>query len=408
MTVKQASSPRTRFAPYRFAYGATAVTYVALQAFTTLPSPLYGLYAVRDHLSSLMITLIYAAYAVGVAASLVLAGHLSDTLGRKPILFAALMTNCVSATVFVLAPSLPGLVLARVISGLAVGVTASTATAYLGELFAAHRPIEQIDRARLLAAAASVGGLGAGALLGGVVAQTAGHPLVAPYLVMIALLIACAVALVPAPETRRAARPRAPYRPQRLAVPAHARSRFAAALAGVAAVFSLFGLFVGLAATLLRETLHRSSPVLSGAVLFVVFGVGALATVTASRMGRRAVVPVSGTLMLAGTALLVLSAWLPHPGLTVFVISAAVIGAGGAGLFTTSLTVATALAPRDHVAGTVATFFLAGYGSLSLPVIGIGIALRYLSVRVTLFGFAILVAIAVVAALPGLFRTAER
>ena len=66
-----------------------------------------------------------------------------------------------------------------------------------------------------------------------------------------------------------------------------------------------------------------------------------------------------------------------------------------------------ALAPKDHVAGTVAPFFLAGYGSLSLPVIGIGIALQYLSVRVTLLGFAVLVGIAVVAALPALHRTVE-
>jgi len=353
-----------------------------------------------------VITLVYAVYAVGVVVSLVLAGHLSDAVGRRPMLFAALATNAVSALVFMLAPSLPGLVTARVICGLAVGVTASTATAYLTELFAAHRPPDQVRRVQLLASSTSIGGLGVGGLLGGVVAQTSGHPLVAPYLVVLVLFTACAAALLLAPETREFQRPRPPYRPQRLALPEHAPSRFAAALAGVGSVFALFGLFVGLAATLLHETMHRSSLVLSGTVLFVVFGVGVLGAAGAARLSQRSVVPVAGPVVLTGTALLVVSAWLPQPSLAVFLVSAALIGAGGSALFNASLAVATTLAPRAHVAGTVATFFLAGYGSLSLPVIGIGVALEHLSVRVTLLRFAVLVAAAVASALRGLARSA--
>ena len=158
MAVQSILLPTVTSARHRFAYWTTAVSYIAMQAFSTLPSPLYGLYAERDHLSPLTITLVYAAYAAGVVVSLIFAGHLSDTLGRKPVLLAAIATNCVSAAVFALAPSLPGLFLARVICGLAVGVTASTATAYLTELFAAHRPPEQIRRVQLLCTAASVGG----------------------------------------------------------------------------------------------------------------------------------------------------------------------------------------------------------------------------------------------------------
>lgn len=56
-----------------------------------MPSPLYGLYAEQDGFSSLTITLIYAAYALGVVASLVLAGHLSDVHGRRPVLSNAVL-----------------------------------------------------------------------------------------------------------------------------------------------------------------------------------------------------------------------------------------------------------------------------------------------------------------------------
>ena len=70
MAVQSILLPTVTSARHRFAYWTTAVSYVAMQAFSTLPSPLYGLYAERDHLSPLTITLVYAAYAAGVVVSL--------------------------------------------------------------------------------------------------------------------------------------------------------------------------------------------------------------------------------------------------------------------------------------------------------------------------------------------------
>jgi hypothetical protein len=56
---------------------AVAFSFLVVAAFSTAPSPLYGLFAHRDHLSSLAITFAYAVYAVGVVVSLVLVGHLA-------------------------------------------------------------------------------------------------------------------------------------------------------------------------------------------------------------------------------------------------------------------------------------------------------------------------------------------
>jgi len=103
---------------------------LVLLAFSTAPSPLYVLYAHRDHFSSLVITLIYAAYALGVICSLVFVSHLSDLHGRRPHLLAAVAIAVVSAALFIAWPSLPGLFVARILSGISVGLTVSTATAY--------------------------------------------------------------------------------------------------------------------------------------------------------------------------------------------------------------------------------------------------------------------------------------
>jgi hypothetical protein len=59
-------------------FWAVALTFLTLAAFTTVPSPLYALYQARDGFSEFMLTVIFAAYAVGVVGALALAGHLSD------------------------------------------------------------------------------------------------------------------------------------------------------------------------------------------------------------------------------------------------------------------------------------------------------------------------------------------
>jgi MFS family permease len=125
-----------------------AITLLTLAAFTTVSSPLYGFYQARDGFSEFMLTVIYAAYAVGVVGALALAGHLCDWYGRKLLLIPAAAFTVASAIVFVTWTSVPGLLLARVLSGVSIGRTQSTATAYLAVLHARHRPEAAGTRAR--------------------------------------------------------------------------------------------------------------------------------------------------------------------------------------------------------------------------------------------------------------------
>jgi MFS family permease len=143
-------------------FWAVAFTFLALGPFTTVPSPLYGLYQVREGLSEFEVTVIYAAYAIGVIGALALAGHLSDWYGRKRLLIPAAVVAIASAIVFLTWNGLAGLLIARVLSGIAFGVSSSTATAYLAELDARHRPEASGTRAELTATSVNMGGLGVG------------------------------------------------------------------------------------------------------------------------------------------------------------------------------------------------------------------------------------------------------
>ena len=162
---------------YELGFWGVAFAFTALMAFTTAPTPLWSLFAHRDGFSSLTITVAFAAYAVAVAISLVLAGHLSDTYGRRRLLAPALALNVVAGLVFVAWPALPGLLVARVLSGLGVGAATATATVWLAELEAARRPGVGSHRAQIVSTAANLGGLGLGGLIAGVLAQWVGHAL---------------------------------------------------------------------------------------------------------------------------------------------------------------------------------------------------------------------------------------
>ena len=133
-----------------------------------------------------MITVVYAVYAVGVIGSLFLGGHLSDWIGRRHIFVPALLANVVSAIVFILAPGLAGLIVARIVSGISVGLTTATATSYLAELHSRARPHSGGRRAEVVATASNLGGIGFGPLAAGLLAQFAPAPLRLPYAIFAA------------------------------------------------------------------------------------------------------------------------------------------------------------------------------------------------------------------------------
>ena len=101
---------------------------------TTLPTPLYPIYQHELGFSGLTITVIFAMYAAGVIAALILFGNLSDQIGRKRTLLPGLAAAAASAVVFLLAHGLAPLLLARFLSGVSAGIFTGTATATLMDL----------------------------------------------------------------------------------------------------------------------------------------------------------------------------------------------------------------------------------------------------------------------------------
>jgi MFS family permease len=402
-TAPTASRPVSAAGHSGFGFWVVALAFTTAMAFTTVPTPLWSLYARRDRFSSLTVTIVFAAYALAVALSLFLAGHLSDSRGRRRVLMPALVLEILAGLVFVAWPSLPGLLLARVLSGLGVGAVTATATAWLSELGGAGR-----RRAQILATGANLGGLGLGALVSGALAQWAGHALLVPVVVFIAALLLACIGVLAAPETRRRQSPLPRYRPQHVSVPARSRGRFFAAALGAAITFSVFGLLTSLAPSFLAGTLHRPSHALAGAVSFAVFAMAALAqTLTASRTTQQLLAAAIPTL-LAGLGLLTIAVWLPVPSFGVFLAGDLVIGAGSGLMFKGAIATVSEISSPEHHAETLAGLFLAAYLGLAGPVIGLGALTQISSARVSLLVFAGLLALGILAATPALLGRGQR
>ena len=383
-------------------FWAVAVAFTLVMGFTTVPTPLWSLYAQRDHFSSFTVTIVFAVYALAVALSLFLAGHLSDWYGRRRVLMPALALNVLAAVVFLLWPALPGLLLARVLSGLGVGAVTATATAWLSDLGAGNRRGGGRRRAQVVATGANLGGLGLGALISGLLAQWAGHPLSVPFAVFLGALLLAWVALLAAPETRVRQSPRPSYRPQRVSVPVASRGRFFAAALGAFITFAVFGLLTSLVPSFLAGTLHQRSHALAGAVSFAVFAAAALAqTLTASRSTQQllaAAIPAR----LLGLGLLTIAVWLPTPSFGVFLAGDLVIGVGAGLMFKGAIGAVAEVSSHEHRAEALAGLYLAAYLGLAGPVIGLGALTQTASTRVSLLVFAALLALGILAAAPAL------
>lgn len=356
-------SPSTAGRPW---YAVAAAVFAVGMAGTTLPTPLYGLYREQIGFSQFMVTVIFAVYAAGVIAALLLAGNFSDLLGRRPIIFAALVLSALSAVCFVFENGLPLLFVGRLLSGLAAGLLSGAATAAVTEL---ATPAQR-GRAGLAATAANMGGLGCGPLLSGILAQYAPYPLRLPYLVHLGLLAVCVPLLHAIPETVQAAVPRPRLRPQGMVVPARIRSVFAPAALAAFAGFSVLGLFTAVAPSFASQYLGVDNLAVEGAIVLAAFLASTVGQMLTTRIGAAQALPLGCGVLVAGLALI--GGSLLAESLALLIVGALVAGAGQGMSFRASVAQVSQVAPVKQRGATISALFVAAYFGISVPVVGIG------------------------------------
>jgi MFS family permease len=378
--------------PHNAGFWIIALAFLTEMAFCAVPTPLYSIYQARNGFPTLVLTVIFAAYAVGVMLSLYLAGHVSDWLGRRRIILGSLLINLVAALVFLAWNGTAGLIVARFVSGIAIGILAATATAHLSELgIAAEHPT---GRAAIVSTFANLGGIGLGPLIGGLIATWSARPLTVPFVVFALLFAAESILVAFVPETIERLEERPAYRPQRIAVPAAGRGAFWAAGAAAFGAFAVFGTFMGLSSTFLVGILGQHSYLLAGLAPFILFMAAAVAQVGTARVEMRRQIMIAiplATLGLAGVAVGARAA-----SLGLFLVGGGITGAGIGVLFRASLATVAAVAVPERRGEALAGIFLIAYAGMTVPPLLTAAALDVWPVVTVLVGLVALAAALVV------------
>lgn len=413
------TTPRRPPAPKR-AIVATCLAFLVAMMGTTIPTPLYSIYAAELAFSPLTVTVLFAAYAIGVVAALACFGRLSDEIGRRPVLMIAVATALASALLFLLPPSLPLLIIARVVSGLGAGLMSGTGTAALMDLF----PAERRATAGALSVGVNTGGLALGTLVAGIIAETAARPLVTPFVVHLEL---CALALAllalwsprrpsglpvrPAPFVTvgpdssqgthdqrdqrggRSERPR--IRPQRLRVPPELRGAFTRAVLGAGAGFATTGVLTAVTAIFLARDLRLESHALAGFVVFLAFGCMALGQLFARLLNPRVALP-AGCAGLVVAAVLLATA-LATATLTPLLAAAVTLGLAAGVCLNAGITSLVNQSPPERRGEVSSAYFAGLYVMLAIPAVGVGVLASIIGLREAGLVFCAVVALLAVA-----------
>jgi hypothetical protein len=335
---------------------------ISFLASSSAPTPLYAHYQAEWGFSPITVTVIFGIYAISVLAALLFAGRLSDHLGRRPVLIAATAVQAATMVIFATASGVAGLMLARIIQGLATG-------AALGAVGAGMIDLNK-ERGATANAVAPAFGTATGGVLSGLLVQYLPAPthLVYAVLSVVFVLQGIGVALMadtiaPAPGALASLKPH-------LNLPIAARGPLLLALPVLVAAWALAGFYASLGPMLVRGMLGVDSALLGGLALFVLTISAGLAVLVLRHLEPRAMMTVGASLLAAGVGIAIWS--LPHHSMAVFFAGTSIAGMGfGAGFQGAIRSVVPFAAPHER-AGVLSIVFIVSYLSMGVPAVAAG------------------------------------
>jgi predicted MFS family arabinose efflux permease len=359
------------------------------------PSPLYGIYQAQLRFSTTTLTAVFAIYALVLLITLLVGGSVSDYLGRRRVILAALTVTAGACAVFLAAHSTGLLFAARALEGVGVG----TATGALGAALIDLQP-EGSGLAPLITTAAPTLGLGAGALGASALAQYGPAPTRLVWWLLLGATAAAAAGILamPEPGTRHAG-VLASLRP-RVSVPRQARATFAIAAPCLIAVWALSGLYQSLGPSLAAQLTGSRDLVWGGLLIFLLTGVAAAATAAFRGLTPRTAMLTGCLVVLAGLA--VTFAAITTTTAATFLAGTAVAGVGfGLALLGVNR-ILIPLAPPGQRAGLIAAIFIINFLGLSIPALIAGVATTHVGLHRTALAYCVATAALIAVAAGGL------
>jgi MFS family permease len=352
------TSPR-RTLPTAAAFYLLASIIVSFLAGSSTPTPLYPYYQAEWHFSPITTTVIFGVYAVAVLTCLLIVGSLSDFVGRRPVLLAAVVLQAAAMIVFASASGVSDLLIARVIQGLSIGtVTAAVGAGML-----------DLDRAKgtIANAVGPVAGVAAGAIGSSLIVQYLPAPSRTVYLVLSAICLMQAIGLVfmaesspPKPGALASLRPQ-------FAIPSNIRRQLFLGIPTLVAIWSLAGFYGSLGPGLIRLMVGSHSLLLGGLGLFTLMSAAAFAVLLSRDRNPLEVTLIGAAALLAGVGLTVIA--ITETSTVLFFIGTFVAGVGFGGGFQGAIRTVMPLAAPHERAGVLSIVYVVCYLAMGIPTV---------------------------------------
>jgi MFS family permease len=376
------------------AFAGIAGVFAAFFLAAGAPTPLLALRQQEWGFSAGMLTLAIAVYALALLGAVLVGGSLSDHVGRRPVLLAALAVELVAMVLFLLATDIGGIIAARTVQGVATGLGTSAFSAAIVE----HAPAHLKRLGSSFAGTAVAAGLGVGALLTGAAVQFTpdANALTFGVLALVMVVGLAVVALTEETVTPRAGALRS--LDPRIVLPAGLRREFLAGIPAHAPGWMLGAFFLGLSPIVLRVRFGLDGGLVAGFTAFLGPSAAAVASLAFGRVSARRTTLSGAALVLLGSGLVLVG--VREEWLGVLWLGELVGGTGFGAAFGGHLRV---LAPRiqpHERAGVFAGVYTVDYLALGVPAILAGQLVTRIGLLPTVEGYAaVVLAVALVGVL---------
>lgn len=354
-----------------------------IAASSSAVTPLYHLYQESMHLTPFWITVVFSIYVASLLTALLTVGGLSDYVGRRPVILAALLANAVAMILFAEARDVGQLILARAVQGLSVGIGTTAFGAAILDTDRQRGPLLNSVTAFL---GMTVGALGTAALI-----TFAPDPLHMIYEVLLGVTVSMIVLLWAMPESaQRKSGAWASLRPH-VSVPRQSMAILIRLTPANVATWSLGAFYLSLIPSVVTTTMHVVSPWTGGVVVSVLMITAAIAVAVFRHWPAQRLILVGTSALSLGVAISM--AGIQQQQVVVLLVGTAIAGVGFGSTFSGAFRALLPTAEPNQRAGLLSAFYVQCYLAFSLPAVAAGLSVPVvgLSTAAYIYGAVVIV-----------------
>lgn len=368
--------------PLRYAFPVLAAILFAFFFAAAAPSPLFVVFQHQWGFSASILTVIFAIYALALLGALLVAGSLSDHIGRRPVILTALVLQMAAMGLFMMARGVGGLLMARIVQGIAMGVASGVLSAAIVEA----APIGQKRLGAIIGSVSPLAGLAVGALATGVAVKFSVDPVFWVFGVLAVIFAGGTTAVLCMPET--ATRRTGAWRSlvPSMSIPLGARAEFVRSLPVFITIWALGGLYMALAPSIVQHVFGVNNGIVNGLTLAVLSGVGAAAPTLLARFEPLKTVLIGMVSIVVGVSFLLAS--LSPQSLPLFFAGTVVAGIGFGAAFSAMMQRLAPLAPVHERAKLFAGIYAVCYLATSVPAVAAGTLIAPFGLSAVAHGYA--------------------